>query len=145
MFTTDVRKPQPTTIMELKERGFLVYILDDQLQARGSYVIQRISKSAQPRLFSVKFQDFGLLFMKLNYPDSKLAFIVDGFDYKTLGATLAGKKYGLLKETIATESHGIQTYKNNFMYHHIEDVMQWLITGGIAQYHVKYLVETALF
>lgn len=51
----------------------------------------------------------------------------------------------LLVETVNVHEYGLRVNKNNFMFQNMDKTMLWIIQGGIPEYFVKFVTETAFW
>lgn len=145
MMTTNMTRPQPIkTIRELKELNYTLLVLDDFGVDKLEFIASRISNETRPRLVKISYFDLFFWCFRLIKPNSNISFTLSNIDFKTWTSYFMYKP-DLLEEPITTESYGIRMYKNNYMYRHVEDVMQYLIAAGIPQFHDRFFVETGLW
>lgn len=98
-----------------------------------------------PRIVRSTIFDSLVLFVLLDFPEATFGVVMSNMDYISLRAGNSNLKLHLLQEIISVQSYGIRTYKNNFIYHHIEDNMKLLIQAGFPQYHQTFVKETILW
>lgn len=99
-----------------------------------------------PRISRSTTFDCMWLLVFMSYPESRFGLVVTDIDYLSMRAgNRLMKKLQVLKQIIGVQSYGIRVYKNNFIYHHIEDNMKWLIQGGFPQRHLQFIKDTILW
>lgn len=89
--------------------------------------------------------DCFVLFVLLDFPETRFGIVTSDMDYLSLRAGDNNLRLHLLQQVISVQSYGIRVYKSNFIYHHIEDNMGWLIQGGFPQRHFNFIKETVLW
>lgn len=97
-------------------------------------------------IFPCSLLGFALFWPRLGIASEKASFFIPWKDYLLIGTKFKGKHNPKLMTNYKyrTMVTGVGVMRNNFIYEVTQDVMKYLIQGGIVQNFVKY-IENVVF
>lgn len=133
--TTDIRKKSPEIIEDLYKQNYT--ILTSNENWTKNFLQTMIPYEIRPKVMTIeeymKNSPFNIVFnTQIENFSAKLAFFMyQNPEFKGIQ----------LKETFFSSTAGISIERNSFLYNAINDALQWLITGGIAQFIFNFYIE----